>query len=66
MPVAAIEHVNLAIDMFRSENNTIGTVYSSSTLARIYNELANPGKSLLILKASDEGFQKIDAYSVQL
>lgn len=65
-PQPAIKYVKVAIDIFESENNTIGVVSSTSILARIYNELANPEKALLELETTDKYFSQIDAYLVQM
>lgn len=65
-PKLAIEHVSVAIDIFKKENNSIGIASSTSILARIYNELANPKKATLVLENSDKHFDQIDGYSVQM
>ena len=65
-PKQAVEHVNVAIDIFTKENNSIGIVSSTSILARVYNELADPEKSILTLESSDKYFDQIDGYSVQM
>ncbi len=65
-PKQAIEHVKVAINIFTKENNSIGIASSTSILARVYNELADPEKSILILESSDKHFDKIDGYSVQM
>ena len=65
-PEPAINHINIALEMFEKENNIRQIVSSYSIMTRIYNELANPAKAMQVVENHESYFKQIDSYLLQI